>query len=158
MRLYLDDDSADPLLAQLLRNGGHDVQLPQNVGLSGQPDPVHLTHAISDTRVLLTKNYRDFEYLHNLIVVAVGHHPGILVVRQDNDPKRDLTPGGIVRALAKLEARGYLVAPARHNLPPITAQLDLVDHEREIVPGIHAIAAPGHTPGHMALAINSGGD
>jgi glyoxylase-like metal-dependent hydrolase (beta-lactamase superfamily II) len=28
----------------------------------------------------------------------------------------------------------------------------------EIVPGVHAISAPGHTPGHMALAIVSEGE
>ena len=116
MRLYLDDDSADPLLARLLRNAGHDVELPHDAGLSGEADPVHLTHAITDGRVFLTKNYRDFEYLHNLIVVAQGHHPGILVVRQDNDPKRDLTPGGIVRAIAKLEAAGVPIADSYHIL------------------------------------------
>jgi len=47
---------------------------------------------------------------------------------------------------------------ARKNLPPIQSQLDLIDHETEIVPGIKAVAAPGHTPGHMALAIASGGE
>ncbi len=46
---------------------------------------------------------------------------------------------------------------ARRNLPPIRNQLDLVDHEKEIVPGVHAIAAPGHTPGQMALTIRSRG-
>jgi hypothetical protein len=116
MRLYLDDDSADPLLAQLLRNAGHDVELPNNAGLSGEPDAVHLTHAIGDARVLMTKNYRDYEYLHNLIIVAQGHHPGILVVRQDNDPKRDLTSRGVVRELAKLEAAGVPIADSYHIL------------------------------------------
>jgi len=52
--------------------------------------------------------------------------------------------------------REVLLKFARKNLPPIQGQLDLVDHETEIVPGIQAIAAPGHTPGHMALAISSG--
>jgi len=47
---------------------------------------------------------------------------------------------------------------ARKNLPPIQGQLELVDHETEIVSGIRALAAPGHTPGHMALAISSGGE
>ena len=54
--------------------------------------------------------------------------------------------------------KGVLLKFARKNLPPIQGQLDLVDHETEIVPGMHAVAAPGHTPGHMALAISSGGE
>ena len=51
-----------------------------------------------------------------------------------------------------------LVAFPLHNLPPIQDQLDLVDHETEIVPGIRAVAAPGHTPGHMAVAVVSGNE
>jgi hypothetical protein len=47
MTLYLDDDIAWPLLAKLLRNAGHDVQLPSDVGMTGAEDPVHLTRAIS---------------------------------------------------------------------------------------------------------------
>ena len=47
---------------------------------------------------------------------------------------------------------------ARKYLPPIQNQLDLVDQETEIVPGIHAVAAQGHTPGHMAVAVFSGND
>jgi glyoxylase-like metal-dependent hydrolase (beta-lactamase superfamily II) len=47
---------------------------------------------------------------------------------------------------------------AQKNLPPIKDQLDLIEHETEILPGIQAIAAPGHTPGHIALAISSGSE
>ena len=47
---------------------------------------------------------------------------------------------------------------ATKNLPPIQGQIDLIGREREIVPGIHAVAAPGHTPGHMAVAISSGSE
>jgi len=63
-------------------------------------------------------------------------------------------------AEAKLDehSREVLMGFARKNLPPIQDQLDLIDREREIVPGIGAIAAPGHTPGHMALSIASGGE
>jgi len=110
MNLYLDDDSASPLLARLLRNAGHDVQLPSDVGMVGQPDPAHLTRAIRDSRVCLTKNYDDFLLLQNLLTQAHGNHPGILVVRQDNDPARDLTPKGIVAAIRKLEASGVPIA------------------------------------------------
>jgi hypothetical protein len=42
--------------------------------------------------------------MHTLIIQAQGKHPGILVVRRDNDPSRDLTTKGIVAAIRKLEA------------------------------------------------------
>ncbi len=47
---------------------------------------------------------------------------------------------------------------ARKNLPPIQGRLELVDREIEIASGIRALAAPGHTPGHMALTISSRGE
>jgi glyoxylase-like metal-dependent hydrolase (beta-lactamase superfamily II) len=50
--------------------------------------------------------------------------------------------------------RGML-ASAQKNLPGVQAQLDLVVPDTEIVPGITAIAAFGHSPGQMALEISS---
>jgi glyoxylase-like metal-dependent hydrolase (beta-lactamase superfamily II) len=47
---------------------------------------------------------------------------------------------------------------AHHNLPPIRDQIRLVDRETEIVPGIFVVAAPGHTPGHIALSVSSQGE
>jgi len=60
-------------------------------------------------------------------------------------------------AVLKLEehVRAVLIEYAHKNLPPIEHKLDLIDRETEILPGIHAIAAPGHTPGHMALVVYS---
>ena len=40
---------------------------------------------------------------------------------------------------------------ARTQLPPIQERLILVEDGDEIVPGIQVVAAPGHTPGHIAL-------
>ncbi len=54
--------------------------------------------------------------------------------------------------------RAVLLSFTRKNFPPIKDQLHLVDREREIVPGIRAVEAQGHTPGHMALVISSGDD
>ena len=51
-----------------------------------------------------------------------------------------------------------LITFASNNLPPIQSQLDLIDNEKDIVPGIRAIATPGHTPGHMAVEITSEGE
>jgi glyoxylase-like metal-dependent hydrolase (beta-lactamase superfamily II) len=52
-------------------------------------------------------------------------------------------------------SKEILLNTARKNLLPIKGNVRLVNHETEIIPGISAIAAPGHTPGHMALAISS---
>jgi hypothetical protein len=35
MRVYLDEDSAGGLLVRLLRNFGHDVRLPAEIGKAG---------------------------------------------------------------------------------------------------------------------------
>jgi len=63
--------------------------------------------------------------------------------------------------LTKLEAsedhlQHLLAAFARANLPPIRDRLRLVHREEEVVAGVQALPAPGHTPGHLALAITSG--
>lgn len=55
MKLYLDDDSVDPLLIRLLRNAGHDVRVPVELGLSGHQDAVHLRYAIREGRLLLSE-------------------------------------------------------------------------------------------------------
>jgi predicted nuclease of predicted toxin-antitoxin system len=78
MRLYLDDDSALALLTRLLRQAGHDVRVPAEIGMAGDDDPVHLAQAIREDRALLTHNHHDFEDLHNLLMVGAGHHRGIL--------------------------------------------------------------------------------
>jgi predicted nuclease of predicted toxin-antitoxin system len=106
MRLYLDDDIASGLLVQLLRHAGHDVVVPADLAIAGSEDPVHLRHAIREQRACLTQNYDDFRLLHELVVESRGHHPGIFVVRLDNDPRRDMRPAHIVRAVAKLIAAG----------------------------------------------------
>src|SRR5437763_1974679 len=99
MELYLDDDSAEGLLVKLLRGAGHDVQIPAEIGLAGYSDPVHFTHAIGAGRVLLSRNYHDFEELHDLVLQARGHHPGILMTCRENDPTRDLSPRAVVRTI-----------------------------------------------------------
>ena len=106
MRFYLDDDVASPLLARLLRKANHDVCLPVERGLSGTHDADHLRHAIREDRVTLSQNYRDFKFLHDLLLEGKGHHPGILIIRKDNDPRKDLKPRDIVRAIGNLLTAG----------------------------------------------------
>lgn len=46
----------------------------------------------------------------------------------------------------------------RDYLEPIRSQLDLVDPNVEIVPGIELVGTPGHTPGHVAVDVSSKGE
>lgn len=49
-----------------------------------------------------------------------------------------------------------LIKCAHDYLLPIQNQVELVDYEKEIVSGIWAVRAAGHTPGHMAVSITCG--
>lgn len=63
--------------------------------------------------------------------------------------------------LSHLQATDYIIELllrfARECLPPLSDQIDLVDTETEVAPGIRLVAAPGHTPGHVAVAVSSAG-
>ncbi|HMC63795.1 MAG TPA: DUF5615 family PIN-like protein [Gemmataceae bacterium] len=104
MNLYLDDDSAGRRLAGILGKAGHTVVIPAQVGTAGSSDPRHLLYAIDHSLVLITHNHEDFMDLHDLVVRSGGSHPGILSVRRDNDPRRDMKPRDVVRALGRLQA------------------------------------------------------
>jgi hypothetical protein len=116
MNLYLDDDSAKASLVRLLRKAGHQVAIPADAGISGVSDPRHLIHCVGQNLVLLTRNHDDFEDLHLLVQETGGKHPGLLVVRSDNDPSRDMKDRDIVRALANLEQAAVPIANELHIL------------------------------------------
>jgi glyoxylase-like metal-dependent hydrolase (beta-lactamase superfamily II) len=55
------------------------------------------------------------------------------------------------------EIKASMVRTARRSLDAVRYQIETVDREREIVPGVWVLPAPGHTPGHLALLISDGG-
>jgi glyoxylase-like metal-dependent hydrolase (beta-lactamase superfamily II) len=59
---------------------------------------------------------------------------------------------------AMAKAPTFMVDKVRRNLDPLENRLTFVDDTSEIVPGVRAVATFGHTPGHMALSIVSGGE
>jgi glyoxylase-like metal-dependent hydrolase (beta-lactamase superfamily II) len=59
---------------------------------------------------------------------------------------------------AAARAPASMVDAARRNLDALRGRVTLVDEDARIVPGITALATPGHTPGHLALALSSGRD
>ncbi len=108
LRIYLDDCAFSRRLRDILQRDGHDVQVPGDVDppLTGADDDVHFAHARAEGRILLTYNAADFLSLHR----QRPEHPGLFVVYQDNDPRRDMSYEAICRAIANLLDLGLPVA------------------------------------------------
>jgi predicted nuclease of predicted toxin-antitoxin system len=116
MRLLIDENLSSPRLASRLRAQAHDPVLAADVGLLSTTDARVLTFAISQGLPVLTRDAQDFEDLHDLVIAAAGRHPGILIVRFDNDPRHNLTDRGIATAISKLESSGVSIRDRIHTL------------------------------------------
>jgi glyoxylase-like metal-dependent hydrolase (beta-lactamase superfamily II) len=56
------------------------------------------------------------------------------------------------------DAKTSIHSTARRCLGPLRHQIETIDREIEVVPGVRAIPAPGHTPGHLAVILSSDGE
>ncbi|MFM6403933.1 MAG: DUF5615 family PIN-like protein [Microcystis sp.] len=90
----------------MLTVAGHDVITVNEVGLSGQPDSVVLNYARQNNRILLTRNCRDFEALHQ----ENPRHPGVLAIYENRDYSNNLSRREIVKAIVNLETANILLA------------------------------------------------
>jgi predicted nuclease of predicted toxin-antitoxin system len=120
MRILIDANLSMRRLASRLRAAGHDIVLASDVSLMDASDPRVLAWAVGQGRLVLTRDHDDFTELHELILACGGHHPGILTVRFDNDPRHNMTDRGIVNAVGKLEASGV----------PIPGEVHVLNHWR----------------------------
>jgi predicted nuclease of predicted toxin-antitoxin system len=109
MRSYLDDNRAGKKLLGLLQNAGHLVVCPADVGRRGVSDARHLEYAIRESLVVLTGDREDYWELHDLVLASKGAHPGILLVRYQNDTRRDMKAKHILAAVGKLEQSGVTI-------------------------------------------------
>jgi glyoxylase-like metal-dependent hydrolase (beta-lactamase superfamily II) len=56
-----------------------------------------------------------------------------------------------------VEAKSAINSAARRCMGPLRHQIEPIDGETEVIPGVRAIPAPGHTPGHLAVLVHSDG-
>lgn len=101
MRLLLDENV--PLAAAAaLRERGFDALHVVEVGLQGRADHDVVEAAIADGRVVVTRDYRDFSVLAEVLHRGRRAFPGILLV---SGALGRQGPGALAAAVARLEAR-----------------------------------------------------
>jgi predicted nuclease of predicted toxin-antitoxin system len=116
MKFLLDESLNDRRLVARLRIQGHEPILLADLGMISASDARVFSRAIGQDLPVLTRDFEDFTDLHALIMAAGGHHPGVLVVRFDQDPRHNLTDRGIATAIHKLESSGFVLSDRLHVL------------------------------------------
>ena len=116
MRVLIDENMSSRRLAVRLQTAGHDIVFADDVGLASVSDARVMAWAVAQNRPVLTRDHEDFAALHDLVIAVGGHHPGILVVRFDNDPRHNLTERAIATAIGNLESSGVAVVDNIHVL------------------------------------------
>ena len=106
LRLLIDEDSLAKVLVKLLRKAGHDVVTVNEAGLSGKLDEEVFDYARARRRLVLTRNYDDFQALH----FSKPIHPGILIIYNNHDYSKNMSFKAIVSAIANLETANIPLA------------------------------------------------
>ncbi len=99
-RLLIDADSQNKLLVKALRESGHDVLTANEAHLRNALDPEIFAYAIQDNRIILTRNCKDFELLHQQNYL----HPGIFACYQYADTSKNMSRRDIVKAIDNIES------------------------------------------------------
>jgi predicted nuclease of predicted toxin-antitoxin system len=116
VRILIDENMSSTRLAMRLQASGHDPVLATEIGLVSLNDARVLTWAVGQGRPVLTRDHGDFVDLHDLVMAVGGDHPGILVVRFDNDPRHNLTERAIATAIGNLESSNVAIPDGVHVL------------------------------------------
>lgn len=116
MRFLIGENLSSPRLASRLRAQGHDPTLAGDAGLLSLNDPRVLIWAIGQGLPVLARDADDFRDLHDPVVAASGHHPGMLIVRFDADPRHNLSDRQIGLAITRLESAGVPIVDHIHVL------------------------------------------
>lgn len=101
--IYLDDCLVDHHLVRPLRGAGHLIYVPEELGLAGQPDEMHLASAASLGAVMVSQNKKDFEPLYARWLEQGRTHAGIITVTAE---------WSLGRKIACLERAARLLTPA----------------------------------------------
>lgn len=114
LKLLIDEDSWAKILVNLLLQAGHNVLTVNKTNLSGksvakpcrQAYRLVFHYACSKKRSILTRNYDDFQALHQDYPI----HSGILVIYGNANSWKDMRYRDIVKAIANLETANFPLA------------------------------------------------
>ena len=139
----------------LIETGSGDYLMPtagklmQNVLAAGvdpkEIDTVILTHMHPDHSAGLTDMSDNSRYFPNAELVA-----------HENEPKHWNDDGAMSRAEAR--AQKLYFQAAREQIAPYSNQSRWFQGDEEVFPGLTALRAHGHTPGHSCYMVESGGE
>ena len=101
MKLLLDEQLSS-VIAQQLRDQGHDVVAAIEVGLTGATDDQVLSSAARDRRAVVTNNIKDFRPLHADYLKTIATHYGIIHVPSGKYSLKRAQLGPLITALALL--------------------------------------------------------
>lgn len=86
-KLYFDEDMS-AIVAAKLRKIGWDVLTTQQAGNSGKSDVAQLEYASREGRILVTRNYADFQEIHQQFLQKRKPHAGIIICFWRPDSQR----------------------------------------------------------------------
>jgi glyoxylase-like metal-dependent hydrolase (beta-lactamase superfamily II) len=111
----------------------------------------------SVSTVIVTHAHPD--HLGGLLDAATGEpvFPGAEVVLSEAEHRYWTVEATVPQMEAVLADGAGFLAATQGVLAAVDDRLRLVRAEQEVVPGIRSVPSPGHTPGHISLAVEAGG-
>lgn len=153
-----------PMGIMLVETGTSRVLIDTGMGASVMPGDVGNSGKVMSTLKLLGVEPGDID-----IVLLTHAHPDHVGGVVDGDksafPKARILISQIdydfwtgIEPNTEDDFFNFMLSTAQTNLGIVESQLERFDGDIEVVPGITTLQAPGHTPGHVAVMIESNGE
>lgn len=106
--------------------------------------------------VLLTHMHPDHSAGLTDLTTGLANYPNAELVVHENEPRHWFDDAAMARGTER--EKKLMFQQAREQTAPYLKRMRLFSREGEILPGVTAIPAHGHTPGHTAFLIDSNGE